>query len=89
MQELQPAIFLPPPLGGLLKQLACRQLRGIFQDLHQEAARIKGGAPTLWRLPGQPPTLVQAEAEQAAKQESCASELEQTHEVPPASEALP
>ena len=47
MQELQPAIFLPPPLGGLLKQLACRQLRGIFQDLHQEAARIKGGAPTL------------------------------------------
>ncbi len=53
LQELQPAVPLPPPLGSLLRQLACRQLRGIFQDLHQEAARINSGRPTLvWGQPG-------------------------------------
>ena len=47
-QELQPAVFMPPPLGGALKQLACKQLRGIFQDMQQEADRINHGKPTLW-----------------------------------------
>ena len=47
-QELQPAGFLPPPLGRLLKQVACNQLRSIFQDLSSEAARINSGQPTLW-----------------------------------------
>jgi hypothetical protein len=45
---MQPAVFLPPPLGAILRQLACRQLRGIFQDLREEAARINAGRPTLW-----------------------------------------
>lgn len=47
-QEMRPAVFLPPPLGAILRQLACRQLRGIFQDLRAEAARITAGRPTLW-----------------------------------------
>ena len=49
-QELQPAGFLPPPLGRVLKQVACNQLRSIFQDLSSEAQRINGGRPTLWGL---------------------------------------
>lgn len=48
-QELQPAVWLPPPLGGLLRQLACRQLRGVFQDLQAEAARVGAGRPSLWQ----------------------------------------
>ena len=47
-QRMQPAVPLPPPLGGVLKQLACKQLRGIFADLQREAARINSGQPTLW-----------------------------------------
>ncbi|KAL4422949.1 hypothetical protein ABPG75_009146 [Micractinium tetrahymenae] len=54
-QELQPAVWLPPPLGGLLRQLACRQLRGVFQDLQAEAARINAGRPSLWDSEPQPP----------------------------------
>lgn len=52
-QELQPAVWLPPPLGGLLRQLACSQLRGVFQDLQSEAAKINAGRPSLWEA--QPP----------------------------------
>ncbi|KAL4451221.1 hypothetical protein ABPG77_009293 [Micractinium sp. CCAP 211/92] len=52
-QELQPAVWLPPPLGGLLRQLACSQLRGVFQDLQTEAAKINAGRPSLWEA--QPP----------------------------------
>lgn len=47
-QRMQPAVPLPPPLGGVLKQLACKQLRGIFADLQREAACINRGQPTLW-----------------------------------------
>lgn len=46
-QELQPAVPLPPPLGGVLRQLACRQVAGIFADLQREASRINSGRPTL------------------------------------------
>lgn len=51
-QEMQPAVPLPPPLGGVLRHLACRQLAGIFEDLQQEAARINAGRPTLWPADG-------------------------------------
>lgn len=47
-QQMQPAVPLPPPLGGVLAKLACKQLRGIFADLQREAARINRGQPTLW-----------------------------------------
>eukprot|EP00887_Chlorella_sp_A99_P002621 scaffold6.g2621.t1 len=46
-QELRPSALLPPPLGGLLAQLACSQLHGIFGDLQAEAARVRAGRPTL------------------------------------------
>lgn len=42
-------MWLPPPLGSLLRQLACRQLRGVFQDLQAEAARVGAGRPSLWQ----------------------------------------
>lgn len=51
-QEMQPAVPLPPPLGGLLRHLACSQLAGIFEDLQREAARINRGQPTLWPAGG-------------------------------------
>lgn len=47
-QELQPAAFLPPPLGRVLQPLACKQLRGIFRDMQREARHINAGRPTLW-----------------------------------------
>ena len=46
-QELQPAGFLLPPLGRLLKHIACNQVRGVFEDLREEAGRIHAGTPTL------------------------------------------
>ena len=48
LQEVQPALPLPPPLGRVLQSVACRQLRGIYEDLAAEAARIHEGRPTLW-----------------------------------------
>lgn len=47
-QWVQPAVYLPPPLGLLFKSIACRQLRGIFEDVQVEAAQIKKGRPSLW-----------------------------------------
>lgn len=58
-QIMQPALPLPPPLGSVLNQLACKQLRGIFADLQREAARINSGRPTLWSPSGQQPPLQQ------------------------------
>lgn len=46
-QELQPRVFLLPPLGLLLKRIAAHQVRGIFADLQSEAERINAGKPTL------------------------------------------
>ena len=48
VQEAQPAVYLPPPLGRLFKSIACRQLAGIFEDILLEAQRIQQGRPTLW-----------------------------------------
>ncbi len=52
MQEAQPAVYLPPPLGGFFKSTACRQLAGIFEDILAEAHQIRQGQPTLWQGQG-------------------------------------
>ncbi|PSC68253.1 hypothetical protein C2E20_8103 [Micractinium conductrix] len=62
-QKLQPAVYLPPPLGGLLRQLASRQLQGVFEDLQKEAERINSGQPTLWS------TYAQQAQQEAAPQQ--------------------
>ena len=47
MQEMQPSLPVPPPLGLLLKQMVGRQLREVFEDFQREASCINAGAPTL------------------------------------------
>jgi hypothetical protein len=80
-QELQPAIFLPPPLGSILKQVACRQLRSVFQDLRAEAARINKGCPTLWSPAQQGEALPLLEPWKGLEQQQQAQQQQQQQEA--------
>lgn len=41
-QEVQPAVHLPPPMGWMYKNIACRQLRGEFEDIQAAGLRPAG-----------------------------------------------
>lgn len=46
-QDIALGVWMPPPFDRILKSISARQVKRIFQDLHEEAARINAGTPTL------------------------------------------
>ena len=46
-QDIGLAVWIPPPLNGILKKISARQVKRIVEDLQAEAVKINSGRPTL------------------------------------------